>query len=190
MLWLLWSRCRKKSVERPPTDSHFLLPGSKMSDNKIPEAPVPDVCHPSNAVQREAFRTGSLLWIKFSAVLIIRRSSRALPCHRAIRRPLPPSLSASQPVRCPTASCLPGKTGTGARISWARSRVIPPWVTSASWTLKLEIFTKLTTVSPTGMTAPVTSPSLMISIRIRWKQWFTGSRVIDFLRHLRYHGMV
>ncbi len=30
--------------------------------------------------------------------------------------PLPPSLSASQPVRCPTASCLPGKTGTGARI--------------------------------------------------------------------------
>ncbi len=44
------------------------------------------------------------------------------------------------------------------------------WVTSASWTLKLEIFTKLTTVSPTGMTAPVTSPSLMISIRIRWKQ--------------------
>ena len=41
---------------------------------------------------------------------------------------------------------------------------------SASWTLKLEIFTKLTTVSPIGMTAPVTSPSLMISIRIRWKQ--------------------
>ena len=31
-----------------------------MSDNKIPEAPVPDVCHPSNAVQREAFRTLSL----------------------------------------------------------------------------------------------------------------------------------
>ena len=36
---------------RHTTDSHFLLPGSKMSDNKIPEAPVPDVCHPSNAVQ-------------------------------------------------------------------------------------------------------------------------------------------
>ena len=26
-----------------------------MYKNRIPEAPVPDVCHPSNAVQREAF---------------------------------------------------------------------------------------------------------------------------------------
>ena len=42
-------KCRRKSAERPPTDSHFLLPGSEMSDNRIPEAPVPDVYHPSNA---------------------------------------------------------------------------------------------------------------------------------------------
>ena len=34
---------------KPPTDSHFLSPGSKMSDNRIPEAPAPDACHPATA---------------------------------------------------------------------------------------------------------------------------------------------
>ena len=47
--WSLDSRkCPRKSTERLPTYSHFLLPGSEMSDNRIPEASVPYACHPAN----------------------------------------------------------------------------------------------------------------------------------------------
>ena len=59
----------------------------------------------------------SLDYTRGSAVLIIRRNFRALPCLRAIRRHPPPSPSVSLPMRCPTASCPPGRTGTGVRIS-------------------------------------------------------------------------
>ena len=36
----------EKSAEMSPIDSYFLFARFKMSDNRTPEAPVPDACHP------------------------------------------------------------------------------------------------------------------------------------------------